>query len=409
MQGAPARPTVASGQLADAFASFTAAAERLEHSHYQLHQEVASLRKQLEERNRALASSVAENERMRVALRQILDALPCGVVVLDADGQTITLLNPEACRLLGIPADQTNWSNFPEDLRLVLKKSDSWKQGDEHDFCFENAGAKRWVTVRFSIMDEASVKNSGETQSNRVILICRDTTLAKETEQQRDSSRNLVALAEMATVLAHEIRNPLGSMELLTGLLASDNGLTESSKDCVQHLQTGVRSLSAVVNNVLRFHSMGAESLHRTSLAEALRSAVEFVRPLAQQGGVVLTFDNHLGKTEIAADANGIQQVLLNLVSNALRHTSNGGKITVSAAVTRAGTSDVAVVDVADTGTGISSDDLPHIFEPGFSKRHGPGLGLTVCERIVEQHNGTITAQSHLGEGTVFRMEFPVI
>src|SRR5690349_10120751 len=87
MQGAPARSTIASGQLADAFASFTAAAERREHSHYQLDQEVASLRQQLEERHRALASSVAENERMRVAIRQILDALPCGVVVLDADGQ----------------------------------------------------------------------------------------------------------------------------------------------------------------------------------------------------------------------------------------------------------------------------------------------------------------------------------
>ncbi len=398
---------MANAQLADAFTSFIAAAGRLEHSHWQLHDEVTQLRTQLEERNRALASSVAENERMRIALRQILDALPCGVAVLEPTVKQIVLLNPEAKRLLHISEHDPDWTNLPERIRTVLDAEGcpAWKQGDEHDFGFDSNGKTRWVTVRYSAMVDTDSGNSAT-----AILICRDTTASKEAEHEREASRHMVALAEMATVLAHEIRNPLGSMELLTGLLAGDGGLNEDSKQCVQHLQAGVRSLSAVVNNVLRFHSSGASNLQPTKLAEAVRSAANFVQPLARQSGITLSLQLNLGIAQIAADAGCLQQVILNLVCNALRHTSAGGNITITGHVASSEAQRVAVVEVADTGNGIRSEDLPHIFEPGFSTgKQSPGLGLTVCQRIMEQHSGTITARSELGKGTTFRMEFPVL
>jgi len=404
---------MANAQLADAFSSFIAAAGRLEHSHWQLHEEVTHLRTQLEERNRALASSLAENERMRIALRHILDALPCGVAVLEPGSKQIVLLNPEAQRLLGISKDQSpSWTSLPDRIRTVLDAEGcpAWKHGDEHDFCFDSHGKKRWVTVRYSTMADAAAGNQQARTGARAILICRDTTASKEAEQEREASRHMVAFAEMATVLAHEIRNPLGSMELLTGLLAGDGGLSEDSKQCVQNLQAGVRSLSAVVNNVLRFHSPGASNLQPTKLGEALRSAVNFVQPLARQIGVALSLQLTLGVIEIAADAGGLQQVILNLVCNALRHTSSGGNTTVCGHVVSAVDKTVAVVEVTDTGSGIRPEDVPHIFEPGFSTtKQSPGLGLAVCQRIVEQHRGTITVHSQLGKGTTFHMEFPVL
>jgi two-component system sensor histidine kinase FlrB len=413
METIAAPPTIANAQLADAFSSFIAAAGRLEHSHWQLHDEVTHLRTQLEERNRALASSLAENESMRIALRQILDALPCGVVVLEPATRQIVLLNPEAQELLGISTDQAfAWTDLPARIRAVLDAEGcpAWKQGDEHDFHFDSNGKKRWVTVRYSAMARPGAGNDHTRASARAILTCRDTTASKEAEQERESSRHLVALAEMATVLAHEIRNPLGSMELLTGLLAGDAGLSEDSKQWVQHLQAGVRSLAAVVNNVLRFHSSGGSTLQPTKLAEALRSAANFVQPLARQSSVTLSLQQTLGTAEIAADAGGLQQVILNLACNALRHTSAGGNITVAGHVESREDQKIAVVDVSDTGNGIRSEDIPHIFEPGFStSKQSPGLGLTVCQRIVMQHRGTISVRSQLGKGTTFRMEFPVL
>lgn len=393
---------VGNAQLADAFSSFIAAAGRLENSHHQLHDEVTQLRKQLEERNRDLASSLAENEAMRLALRQILDALPCGVAVLESAMKEIVLLNPEARRLLAIADKNTPfWDDLPPQIRttLAVEGCPAWKQGDEHDFCFENNGKKRWVTVRYSGMSD-----------NRAVLICRDTTTSKEVEQERESSRHLVALAEMATVLAHEIRNPLGSMELLTGLLAVDSGLNEDSKQHVQHLQAGVRTLSAVVNNVLQYHTQGSFTLRPAKLVDALRSATNFVQPMARQAGIALGLQQSLEGTEIAADSAGLQQVILNLVCNALRHTAAGGSIMIGAHVESTEDRKVAVVEVADTGKGIGADDIPHIFEAGFSTgKQSPGLGLTVCQRIVEQHRGTINVNSQLGKGTTFRMEFPVL
>jgi two-component system sensor histidine kinase FlrB len=403
-------PQIAESQLADAFTAFIGAANRLEDTHRQLHDEVAELRKQLEERNRALASSVAETERMRVALRQILDASPCGVAVLEAQSEEIVLLNPEARRLLDV-ADPTQWRHLPERLQNAVKAvcSESWVQGYEQEVVVEKDGKRRCLAIRYSRM-MSPVSKAGGADSSCLVLIISDVTAHKNAEQEREKSRNVVALAEMATVLAHEIRNPLGSLELLTSCLDGDPGLGEESKRCVQHLRAGVRSLSATVNNVLCFHNPGTQQMSPLELGSVLKVSVEFVRPLAQQKGVNLTLRENLNHAEVAGDSNGLRQMILNLACNALRHTPPGGEVTVAATVDTNASARTAVIEFADTGSGIRPEDLPHIFKVGFTTTgQTPGLGLTVCRRIVEQHGGTINVRSQLGHGTTFRMEFPVL
>jgi len=406
-------PEAPQNPLTDAFAAFITAANRLENSHWQLHDEVAQLRVQLEERNRALASSLAENERIRILLRQILDALPCGVAVLDCDAEEVVLLNPEARQLLGITENTAlSWTDIPARVCTMVKGL-SWqalKQGDEQEFCVDETDGKRWLTVRASAMDQGTVEGTDAFSSARVILIFRDTTARKQAEQERESSRHMMALAEMATVLAHEIRNPLGSLELLTGLLASDSALSDDARQWVQSLRAGVRSLSVTVNNVLQYYSLGSPSLAPLRLGEVLKSSVEFVRPLAQQSGVTLLVNLTLGEAEIAGDIGSLQQLILNLACNALRHTPSDGKITVSAKLETRDTARVALIEFADNGSGIRPENLAHIFEAGFTTtRQSPGLGLTICQRIVDQHHGNIAVQSEPGKGTTFRMEFPVL
>jgi signal transduction histidine kinase len=105
-----------------------------------------------------------------------------------------------------------------------------------------------------------------------------------------------------------------------------------------------------------------------------------------------------------------LRQVILNLACNALRHTNAGGVIKITGEVQTKPDGRTAVIEFGDTGSGIKSKDLPHIFKIGFTTTgQTPGLGLAVCQRIVEQHRGTITVQSELGRGTTFRMEFPVL
>jgi len=402
----------AGSQLNEAFTAFIAAANRLEHSHSQLHEEVAQLRAQLEERNRALASSLAENEAMRLVLRQILDTLPCGVTVLDLRKHEIALLNPAARTLLGIPADRIcNWSDLPSRLQSAVETFSLHAQaGDEQEICISDSNPARWLTIRFATMEAGLMTAAQAARESRLILTFTDTTSHKQAEQEREASRNLVAMAEMAAVLAHEIRNPLGSLELIAGLLASDDGISPESRQYIQHLRAGIRSLSATLNNVLRYHSLGNPPLVPVRLSEALQSCVEFVRPLAQQNGVTLLLQESLGESKIAADASGLQQIMLNLACNALRHTPAGGKITVAAKALRQGESAVAAVEFSDTGSGIPADNLPRVFDAGFSTtRQSPGLGLTICKRIVEQHHGVISVHSQPRQGTTFRMEFPIL
>ncbi|HTR27130.1 MAG TPA: ATP-binding protein [Terriglobales bacterium] len=412
MNPAPALPGANDGLLADAFSVFVSAAARLERSYAQLHDEVAQLRAQLEERNRALASSLKENARMKIVHSQILDALPCGVAVVDAQNEEIVLVNPEGARLLGMPSsEKPQWTRLPSSLRAMIASgpSQSWRLGDEQQIVVHAAWGDCWLRVRCTSVESAGGQGGGSTLPTLVLTI-RDTTFQKQADEEREASRQMMALAEMATLLAHEIRNPLGSMELFASLLASDEALNDQSKKWAEHLQAGVRTLSATVNNVLRFHTPGTAQLVATNLRDLLVNGLEFIRPLAQQAGVGLSFEETLGESQVMAEAGALQQLLLNLAHNAFRHTATGGVFSVRASVESHRDTRVAVVEFSDTGSGISPEDLPHIFDAGFSTaRQSTGLGLAVCQRIMAQHRGTISATSKLGEGTTFRVELPIL
>jgi PAS domain S-box-containing protein len=391
------------GPLADAFTAFMATADRMEASYSQLQGEVARLRRELEERNAALTQSVAENKSIRTALKRILDALPCGVIVIDAN-DTIALVNPEADRLLGASSDATSLlKSFPAHIELVLKAAIA--RDDEHEVRVESGTTTRWLSIRRTSL-HVTPSTESPIGADQYILILRDITTRKEAELQRESSRNMMALGEMAAVLAHEIRNPPGSMELWTSVLEKKAAIGEEEKYCVEHLQAGIRSLSATVNNVLQFHGHGSANHTRMQLRGVLQNGILFIRPLAEQAEVKLTVNMEIDNVEIEGDPNGLQQVILNLAINAFRHTPAGGSLTISARQH----GNFAIVDFADSGEGIPEQDLGKIFNPGFSgSKQRPGLGLTICQRIMQQHRSTIRVQSRACNGTRFSLEFPVL
>lgn len=397
-------PALSKGALAEAFDAFMATAGRMEASYSQLQSEVARLRRELEERNAALTSSLAENKNIRAALKRILDSLPCGVIVIDGnDG--VVLINPEAGQLLssGAPDSVSTVQHFPAPIQAVLKAATS--RDDEHEVTVEAGKTMRWLSIRKTAVHLGASQESGSAP-DQYILILRDVTARKEAEQQRETSRNMLALGEMAAILAHEIRNPLGSMELWSSVLDKQPGIGDEGKLCVEHLQAGMRSLSATVNNVLQFHGHGSANHVRLKLKTVLQNGASFIRPLAEQAGVKLTLNAETDNLEIEGDGNCLQQVILNLAINAFRHTPEGGSLTISARQH----CEVVIVDFADTGEGITDQDLPKIFSPGFSgSKQRPGLGLTICQRIMEEHKGAIRVQRRACQGTRFSLEFPVL
>lgn len=394
--------------LAGAFSEFIAASSRLESSYRQLQQEVCELSLELSRRNAALEKSQAENDRMRLALQQIVDFMPCGVLVVGQEGE-VSVLNPEARRLLRAAKDLPGRATAKgrrikglEDLKAFAGQEESGEIMRE--FSIPNGNSPRWIEARKRHLAQPAQASAGE----RTILVLRDITAHKRAEQDRETGRKAMALAEMAAVLAHEVRNPLASLELFAGLIESDE---DGRAQWISHLRAGIRSLSGTVNNVLSFHS-GALTLTPIDLYSAIASALKFVRPLAAQTGVTLDWPSDCRWGRILGNEEALQQVVLNLVSNAVRHTPASGRIAISFQPEAAPGSAArhVLVEFTDTGCGIPSGQIEHIFKQGFSgSGNSAGLGLAVCERIMREHGGRISAANGANGGARFRLHFPLM
>jgi two-component system sensor histidine kinase FlrB len=396
---------------------------------------VGHLRQELEVTNRDLASSLEDNHRIRERLRRILEGLPCGVLVIEA-GSRISALNPEAARLIGgsfesaeaLPAalasalEQARETGEEFELPLAVLSHDL-----NHDLnCDLNQslststrGNPTWVAIRHAWLERSQAHATS-------VFILRDVSEAKKLEHDREHLRRQQALVEMSALLAHEIRNPLGSLELFAGLLAEAN-LEGESRRWIEHVQAGLRTLSATVNNVLHLHNTPQPELASTDVGQLLDWAYDFLLPLAKQARVELQIINGLNGVSMHADRHRLEQVLLNLALNAFRSMPGGGWLSIRGTdcAAQAGTPQGGMKDaskkkdgaprgdgveivVRDTGPGIVPGDLPRIFDAGFSTRPGSsGLGLAVCRRILEQHGGSIEAESRPGYGATFRVRLP--
>lgn len=393
--------------LADAFAVFNATAGRLESSYLHLQGEVSRLRAELEERNAALDRSRRANESMQADLQHILDFLPCGVVVVNDRDQQVVLINPQARRMLGTSsAHRISTHDLPSSIGTVLGFVATGD--DEHEFRIDTPNGKKWLAARRSVSRNEASRAGRSVTPGKTILILRDITSHKEAEAQREASRNLVALGEMAGILAHEVRNPLASIELLAELLAQHLTQEEEPKQWISYLRAGVRSLSATVNNVLQLHASGPAHTP-IQISPWLENAIGFVRPLAEQAGVKINLRCPEANAEMVGDEAGLRQLILNLALNSFRHTAAGGMVSVSVRLRSNARGRFLILKFADTGKGIEPDHLSRIFEPGFSARgRTPGLGLAICRRIVEQHHGLIRVKSRIGHGTTFHIWLPL-
>jgi signal transduction histidine kinase len=389
--------------LAAAFASFTQTAGALETTYTKLQAEVGRLRHELENKNRRLAQSLEENQRMRTYLARIVEGLPCGVLVFDRE-MNLRMINPAASRLLN-PGDEDSSSpeaSVPRLLGSLLAALP--KEEFSHEEAWVVAGRQGERTMGVT---RACIRAKGSGDDS--ILILRDVTEAKQLEREREVSRRTQALAEVATVLAHEIRNPLGSLELFAGLLADALANQAELQPWINHVQAGLRSLAATVNNVLHFHSQPAAQLLPVDLLRLVGETVEFLRPLARQREMQIEWRAPRASVAILADPSRLQQAFFNLALNAFRAMKPGGTLSISVMADDKGSRPTAAVAFADQGAGIPAENLEKIFEPGFTTQCGsPGLGLAVTRKVIEQHGGTIHVESREGHGTTFTLTLPL-
>ena len=240
--------------------------------------------------------------------------------------------------------------------------------------------------------------------------------LAIESERLRREKQMM--RENFVTLVSHQLRSPLASVRQYFGVIREGfaGDVTDKQKQIIEKANKYLDDLMQLINDWLDMSRMDsgriAEKFEPVALGPVLSEILELAKPLAETGKITLDLQLGHNSLEVRGDRESLKQAITNIVTNAIHYNRQGGTVAIS---TREQGNDL-VVEICDTGIGISQDNLPFIFDEFFrvkssETRHvaGSGLGLPIAKRIIEAHNGHIQVYSELGKGTTFSIFLPPV
>jgi len=242
---------------------------------------------------------------------------------------------------------------------------------------------------------------------NRMVRLLRESREEIEHLHRTQMSRaeHLATLGELATGLAHEIRNPLAGIAGVIEIVGRDLPATSPAKSVVKEVRQEISQINRILTDLLETARPRTPEMRSSDLNTTVEHAVMLARQQVLSRPLKIEFAPADELPEVDHDSDQIHQVLLNLLLNAVQAIDGPGVVRV--AVLRQGAD--ALITVSDTGRGIPHEHLPNIFRPFFTtKGNGTGLGLSLARRIVEEHHGRISVESSTGRGTTFSVLLPV-
>ncbi len=348
--------------------------------------------------------------------RFVTEAVPDLVMLVDARGE-VQQVFADSPNLLPDAVDSHEGTLltdlFPEEsassLLTLLEQSLLTNEMQEVDFGIAYESNARWVSARSVRLDRP-----GEPM---VLLLCRDITEQHEIEEARNQldsqvreMQRLESIGTLASGVAHNFDNLL--MVMTSALEMAQN--PKASSDDAQHalalMNKAVIQAKDLTRSLSTFARRSAPAMENIDLREVLEEARPLVERLLPKPIKVDTkFAD--GPMPMVGNRTELQQVLMNLVTNARDAMPQGGQLTICLTRHDDGNASSARLDVSDTGTGIPEDKLGNIFEPFYTTKprgQGTGLGLAVAHGIIRRHDGQITAHSIMGQGTTFKVELPL-
>ncbi|MCP9440539.1 MAG: ATP-binding protein [Nitrospira sp.] len=379
--------------LRTAFESFDQAARALQGSYAALAARVERMDLELARSNEALRRQLQENEAMRIHLDGILESLSTGVLVVDETG-VITRSNRQAARLLG----STDVELRGRPAAVVLES-----MGLVLDDRPQRVG-QAMVTVA-----ESPLKIQSGDRAGKLILI-QDVSRLYQLEEQVQRTDRLAAMGEMIGRIAHEIRNPLGSVELFASLLRNDLSDRPAARQYAEQISQAVHAMDRLLANLLAYmkptRPVRAWHAAEPLILDALSLAAHAIAHV--RADVRLDLDPAI--PAIWCHEERMKQALLNLIVNAAQAMPNGGILTIALKPDEShglGTRAVRLT-VSDSGVGIDPAHRSRLFDPFFTtKAEGTGLGLAIVHSIVDAHQGRIDVDSTVGRGSSFSIVLP--
>ena len=341
------------------------------------------------------------------------------ILIHGLEGQ-ILRANPIACRMLGYTQDEMEQMNLSRlvsrehSLRIVEVLQEIPQQGAlvfDMVYVERDGGA---IPVEISAVRMQSgdgpviqsvarnIRRRLEEEQRVQRHVSRLVAEVAECREQKTHSERLTTIGQLTSSVSHELRNPLGVLNNSVYFLSMI--LDNNDQRVAKHLRIMKREIEEcrrLVDELLEFSRDTVITRQDVNLAALIDTALARI-DWAENVQVAKKFPSE--QVSARVDSQRIVQVFVNLFSNAIQAMPNGGKLSIALEQG----SDAVAVHVQDTGIGIESDVLPRIFEPLFTtKPKGIGLGLAVCKRLVELHDGTISVQSTVQQGSTFTVRFP--
>ena len=250
-------------------------------------------------------------------------------------------------------------------------------------------------------------------------LFFKDLTKVEQMEERDRLRDRLAALGEMAAAIAHEVKNPLASIEVMAGVMKRQLAEQPEALETLNDIIKEARMANAIVVEVLEFVRPINLQVDRTGLEEVIKDSITLAEGKRRRGAVSIETAFSPEVPELLADSHQLRQLFSNLLANAFEALGGEGHVEIRTSLLPGeeepgGTDEMlppqVVIEIKDSGPGIGPDDLERIFSPFFTtKPQGTGLGLAIVRKVVDAHEGRIDAVSAPGRGATFKVTLPVV
>jgi signal transduction histidine kinase len=348
--------------------------------------------------------------------RQMVVNLANGVLAITRDGR-VAVMNDIAYRVLGLRPRAGDvgrpfadvLQGCPEIARLLTVAFDSDDLPNRAEMRLRNTG--RAIGYTLSRVHDDQGQQVGAT------LFFKDLTRVEQLEERERLRDRLATLGEMAAAIAHEVKNPLASIEVMAGVLRRQLPDRPEALETLSDIIKEAKMANAIVVEVLEFVRPLRLQVERVSIDDIIKESITAAEGKMPRG--LTRMDVHIDRAvpEILADGHQIRQLFTNLVTNAFEALGGEGQVEIRAHLEPGqegapGAEPLppqVVIEIRDNGPGISAEDLDRVFSPFFTtKPQGSGLGLAIVRKVVDAHDGRIDATSVPGR-TTFKVTLPVV
>ncbi len=351
--------------------------------------------------------------------QQYLNIAGVIIVAINNDG-IVSLINKKGCEVLGYKEEEIidkNWFDLCAPERDRKERKETFKKvmageieeaEDYENSIITKSGEERIIAWHNTTLTDEKGRIIGTLSSGK------DITQRKQTEEELIRSEKLVSLGQLAASVAHEVNNPLAGVLIYIKLLLKKYTEKKLQTDVTEKqllkMEKELQRTSRIIRNLLDFSRQSEPNMRAVEINNVIEAALQLVGHQISLENIKLKKELDEQLPLVLADFDKIQQVLINIIMNAIQAMPDGGNLEITTSVAKGikiGESDKNTVriDISDTGVGISKENLSKLFTPFFTtkeKGKGVGLGLPVVHGIIEQHKGKIEVNSEPDVGTTF-------